>query len=168
MAILEILRAITGIILVFFLPGYCLTLALWPKKKKEIYEHILKILKEKEITQITLIGRNDTQEELWPLLEENSIKYRSYEPKSGQEDTSNKLIKDSKTMVLMNNLDFKIEPEERLIIDLAQNFPEEENIIKVEDTIDGIERFTLSLGLSVAQVPILGLILDRKIGRAHV
>jgi uncharacterized membrane protein len=63
-------------------------------------------------------------------------------------------------MVLVGELEDQeqeIDIEGRTVIDLGNNV---KDAIKIDDTIDGIERVALSIGLSVAIVPLVGLILN--------
>ena len=72
-----------------------------------------------------------------------------------------KILLGTKALVLMGDLKgglLEIEPRGRLILDLRENVPEAR---RVEDTIDRVERLALSFGLSVAMVPLLGILLDR-------
>jgi len=161
MNILAIIRAIVGFTLVFFIPGHTLTLAMWSKKKSEIYEDILKILREKDISSVTLIGRSDNLESMEPILDENKIKYITYTRDAGKENDDDTAIIESKNLILMDSLDLNINPKDKFIIDLGNNLEAGEQVVKIEDTIDGIERFALSVGLSIAIVPLLGLLLDK-------
>ena len=161
MNILAIIRAIVGFTLVFFIPGHALIIAMWPKKKREVYEDILKILREKDILSVTLVGRSDNLESLGPILDENKIRYNTYTRDAGKENEDDALIIESENLILMDNLDLNINPKDKFIIDLGNNLEAGERVVKIEDTIDGIERFALSVGLSIAIVPLLGLLLDK-------
>ncbi|MFQ5975633.1 MAG: DUF1616 domain-containing protein [Candidatus Hydrothermarchaeales archaeon] len=161
MSILEIIRAILGFALVFFIPGYALTLALWPKTKREVYEEILKILKGKGISNVTIAGRSDNLEDLGSFLDDNKIEYQGYDRDTGEGDEAFALIKDSENLILMDSLNIDIDQKDKFIIDLANTLEDGEKIVRIEDTIDGIERLALSFGLSIALVPLLGLLLDK-------
>lgn len=161
MNILVIIRAIVGFTLVFFIPGHALILAMWPKKKREVYEDILKILREKDISSVTLVGRSDNLESLGPILDENKIRYKTYTRDAEKENEDDALIIESENLILMDSLDLNIDPKNKFIIDLGNNLEAGEQVVKIEDTIDGIERFALSVGLSIAIVPLLGLLLDK-------
>jgi hypothetical protein len=76
------------------------------------------------------------------------------------EKNSIKVDKNSKFVVLVGGLEEdeqEIGKEDKTIIDLGSNV---EGAIKVEDTIDVIERIALSIGLSVAIAPLVGLFLN--------
>ncbi len=161
MNILVIIRGIVGFTLVFFIPGHTLILAMWPKKKREVYEDILKILREKDISSVTLVGRSDNLESLGPILDENKIRYKTYTRDAGKENEDDALIIESENLVLMDSMDLNINPKDKFIIDLGNNLEAGERVVKIKDTIDGIERFALSVGLSIAIVPLLGLLLDK-------
>ncbi len=161
MNILTIIRGIVGFALVFFIPGYALTLAMWSKKKREVYEDILKILREKDISNVTLVGRSDNLESMGHILDENKIRYKTYTRDAGKENDDDTLIIESENLVLMDNMDLNINPKDKFIIDLGNNLEAGERVVKIEDTLDGIERFALSVGLSIAIVPLLGLLLDK-------
>ncbi len=161
MNILVIIRAIEGFTLVFFIPGHALILAMWPKKKREVYEDILKILREKDISSVALVGRSDNLESLGPILDENKIRYKTYTRDAEKENEDDALIIESENLILMDSLDLNIDPKDKFIIDLGNNLEAGGRVVKIEDTIDGIERFALSVGLSIAIVPLLGLLLDK-------
>lgn len=142
--VIEIIRAVFGFIFVMFLPGFALTSALWPKTKKIVYSEVLNILKEKGASESAVVGREEHVEEISEFLCENSIKINN----------------DSDLLVVsgeMEGIEDEIKSEGRTIIDLGNNV---DGAIKVEDTIDGIERLTLSIGLSIAIVPLVGMILN--------
>ena len=150
MEMVAIPRVIFGLALVLFIPGFTLTLALWPKTKKEVYSEILKILKNNKISNASIVGKEDDAENLLLFLKENSIKAGFWEEG----------IKDARALILTGRLEdyaFTI-PKDKTIIDLGNNPLES---IKVEDTIDAIERAALSFGLSIALVPLIGIILDK-------
>ncbi|MEE8358544.1 MAG: DUF1616 domain-containing protein [Candidatus Hydrothermarchaeales archaeon] len=161
MNILVIIRGIVGFTLVFFIPGHALTLAMWSKKKREVYEDILKILREKDISSVTLVGKSDNLESLEPLLDENKIRYKTYTRDAGKENEDDALIIESENLILMDSMDLNINPKDKFIIDLGNNLEAGGRVVKVEDTLDGLERFALSIGLSIAIAPLLGLLLDK-------
>lgn len=150
MEALEVLRAVLGLALVLFLPGFTLTMALWPRSKKEVAMEVVRELKQRDVREASIIGDEEEAEELILLLKENAISVE-VNPQGG---------KQKKACVLVGNLEEQnlAIPEAELLIDLGNNSKEG---IKVEDTIDGIERAALSFGLSVALVPLLGIILDK-------
>jgi hypothetical protein len=155
MEILEILRIIFGFALVLFIPGFALTLALWPKTKREVYTEVLKALKEKDAKEVCIVGSEDEVDELLLTLNKANIKAEIY-------DKDN--VKEARNLVLAGNIEdygIEIDPKGKFTIDLADNLAEGK---KIEDTIDIIERIALSFGLSIAIVPLIGLILDKTYG----
>lgn len=152
MEILEILRIIFGFALVLFIPGFALTLALWPKTKREVYTEVLKALKEKDAKEVCVVGSEDEVDELLLTLNEANIKAKIYDKDK---------VKEARNLVLAGNIEdygIEIDPKGKFTIDLANNLAEGK---KIEDTIDIIERIALSFGLSIAIVPLIGLILDK-------
>lgn len=145
MEALGVLRFFFGLALVLFIPGFALTLALWPKTKKEVYGEIADALKKNSSASACVVGGEENVEELLLFLKENSIPVCSE--------------KDAEALILAENLegDIKI-PANKMVIDIANNSIE---AVKIEDTIDSIERTALSFGLSIAIVPLIGLILDK-------
>lgn len=142
--VLEIVRAVFGFAFVMFLPGLALTSALWPKTKKMVYTEVLNVIKGKGASELSILGKEEDIEDLAEFLGDHSIK----------------LSNDSQVVVLARELEGQeqeIDTENKTIIDLGSNI---EDAIKVEDTIDGIERLALSVGLSIAIVPLVGLILN--------
>ncbi len=142
--ILEFIRIVFGFAFVMLLPGLALTSALWPKTKRRVYGEVLKVLDEKGASESAIAGRPEDVEEIAEFLGEQSIKIND----------------NSQVMILageMEGQEQEINTEGRTIIDLGNNV---EDAIKVDDTIDGIERLTLSVGLSIAIVPLIGLILN--------
>ncbi|MBU2559826.1 DUF1616 domain-containing protein [archaeon] len=142
--VLEIIRIVFGFAFVLLLPGLALTSALWPKTKKMVLSEVLDILKEKGAGDTAIVGSSDDTEDIADFLEKNSIK----------------INKDSKFVVLVGELEEgeqEIDKGGRTIIDLGNNV---DGAIKVEDTIDIIERIALSIGLSVAIAPLVGLVLN--------
>lgn len=148
MEALEVLRAVLGLAVVLFLPGFALTLALWPRSKKEVAMKVAEELRKRGIEEASIIGNEEEAEDLIPFLRENAI---NVDVNPG---------KPKRACVLLGNLEEQgiPMPEAELIVDLGSNSAE---AVKVEDTIDGIERVALSFGLSVALVPLLGIILDK-------
>lgn len=146
---LEVLRAILGLALVLFLPGFALTMALWPRSKREVQVEVIGTLKERGIKKASIVGNEEEAEDLILAMRENGI---SVEVNPGD--------KEKKTAcVVVGNLEEESQIQEaELIIDLGGRI---EGAARVEDTIDGIERAALSFGLSVALVPLLGIILDK-------
>ncbi|MFQ6135693.1 MAG: DUF1616 domain-containing protein [Candidatus Hydrothermarchaeales archaeon] len=161
MGISQILRMILGFALVLFIPGYALTLALWPKTKRDIYEDILRILKERGISSVTIVAKLEDIEDFVSILEENGIGYGIYDKSIKEKKVDEEAVKSSRNLVLMDGLDFEIDRGGKFVVDLANNFEPQEDVIKLEDTIDMIERTTLSFGLSIAIVPPLGIVLDK-------
>lgn len=149
MEALEVLRFFFGLLLVLFIPGFTLTLALWPKTKSEVYREIADALKKNGISSACVVGGEEA-EELLCSLRENSI---SAEICKGD-------VKEN-AVILADNLNNTAIPKSKLIIDLANN---DAAAIKIEDTIDSIERVALSFGLSIAIAPLIGLILDKTYG----
>ncbi|MBI5253781.1 MAG: DUF1616 domain-containing protein [Euryarchaeota archaeon] len=145
MEALEIPRFFFGLALVLFIPGFALTFALWPKTKKDVYREIADVLKKNGAASACAVGREENVEELSFFLKENSIPVCSE--------------KDAEALILAENLegDIKI-PAGKMAIDLANNSIE---AVKIEGTIDSVERTALSVGLSIAIVPLIGLILDK-------
>ena len=142
--VLEIIRIVFGFVFVMLLPGLALTSALWPKTKKMVFGEVLNVLKEKGASDSAVVGKADDTEDIVDFLEKNSIKVNE----------------DSKVVILVGDLEEseqEIEVEGKAIIDLGNNV---NDAIKIEDTIDGIERIALSIGLSVAIVPLVGLVLN--------
>jgi hypothetical protein len=141
--VLEIIRIVFGFAFVLLLPGLALTSALWPKTKKMVFTEVLDILKEKGASDLAIVGSADDIEDITWFLNENSIK----------------VDKDSKFVILVGELEDEqeIDKEAKTIIDLGNNV---DDAIKVEDTIDIIERIALSIGLSVAIAPLVGLVLN--------
>jgi len=142
--VLEIVRIVFGFAFVMLLPGLALTSALWPKTKKIVYGEVLNILNERGVSESAIAGRPEDVEEIAEFLSEHSIK----------------LNDNSQVMILAGELEDheqEIDREGKTIIELGNNV---EGAIKVEDTIDGVERLTLSVGLSIAIVPLIGLILN--------
>jgi hypothetical protein len=142
--VLEIIRIVFGFAFVLLLPGLALTSALWPKTKKMVFGEVLDILKEKEAGDSAIVGKDDDIEDIVDFLEKNLIKVN----------------KDSKVVILVGDLEEseqEIEVEGKTVIDLGNNV---DDAIKVEDTIDVIERIALSIGLSVAIAPLVGLVLN--------
>ncbi len=140
--VLEIIRIVFGFVFVLVLPGLALTSALWPKTKRIVYNEVLDILKENKAGDAAIVGHVDDIEDIANFLNENSIKAN----------------KDSKFAVLVGDLEEgEIDKKGKTIIDLGSNV---EDAIKVEDTIDIIERIALSIGLSVAIAPLVGLFLN--------
>lgn len=150
-----------GFALVLFIPGYALTLALWPKTKRDIYEDILRILKERGISSVTIVAKLEDIEDFVSILEENGIGYGIYDKSIKEKKVDEEAVKSSRNLVLMDGLDFEIDRGGKFVVDLANNFEPQEDVIKLEDTIDMIERATLSFGLSIAIVPPLGIVLDK-------
>ncbi|MDP6459695.1 MAG: DUF1616 domain-containing protein [Candidatus Hydrothermarchaeota archaeon] len=146
---LEATRAIIGLALVLFLPGFALTMALWPRSKKEVRVEVILKLKKKGIKEASIVGNGEQAEDLILAMKENGI---SVEVNPNEEKKKNACI-------VVGTLEEEHHvPEAELIIDMGNAV---EGAVKVEDTIDGIERAALSFGLSVALVPILGIILDK-------
>ena len=142
--VLEIVRIAFGFVFVLVLPGLALTSALWPKTKRIVYNEVLDVLKEKGAGDAAIIGNADDIEDISDFLNENSINVN----------------KDSKFVVLVGDLEEdeqEIDKEGKTIIDLGATV---DDAIKVEDTIDIIERIALSIGLSVAIAPLVGLFLN--------
>ena len=142
--VLEIARIVFGFAFVLLLPGLALTSALWPKTKKMVYTEVLNALIEKGANESMLVGKPEDVEDIAEFLGEHSIKTN----------------KNSQVMVLVGELEDQeqeIDIEGRTVIDLGNNV---KDAIKIDDTIDGIERVALSIGLSVAIVPLVGLILN--------
>ena len=140
--VLEIVRIIFGFAFVLVLPGLALTSALWPKTKKMVFTEVLDALKEKGASDSAVVGTADDIEDIAGFLNENSIKVNE----------------DSKVVILVGDLEEReIEVEDKTVIDLGNNV---DSAIKVEDTIDIIERIALSIGLSVAIAPLVGLVLN--------
>lgn len=144
---LEVLRAVFGLVLVLFLPGFALTLALWPTSKKEVAQRVVKELKKRDIHRASLLGREKDMEGLIEILRENvEIEVNPEKP--------------AEACILVGDLEETGTPIPKadVTIDLGNNAP---GAVKVEDTIDNLERIALSFGLSVAIVPLLGIILDK-------
>jgi len=142
--VLEIVRIVLGFAFVMLLPGFALTSALWPKTKKMVYGEVLNVLNERGTSESGIVGRPEDVEKIAEFLGEHSIK----------------LNDNSQVMVLAGELEGQepeIDREGKVIIDLGNNT---KDAIKVDDTIDSIERLTLSIGLSIAMVPLVGLILN--------
>jgi hypothetical protein len=148
MEALEVLRAVLGLAVVLFFPGFALTMALWPRSKKEVALEVMGELKKRKIEEASIIGNEEEAEDLIPALRENAINV-DINPE-----------KPRKACILVGNLEEQgiPVPEAEFLIDLGSNSAK---AVKVEDTIDGIERAALSFGLSVALVPLLGIILDK-------
>jgi hypothetical protein len=146
---LEVLRAIIGLTLVLFLPGFALTMALWPKSKKEVQAEVIGKLKKRDIKNASIVGNEEEAEDLILAMRENDISVE-VNPEDGEKKTA---------CIAVGSLEegHKM-PEAELIIDLGSRI---EGAARVDDTIDGIERAALSFGLSVALVPLLGIILDK-------
>lgn len=156
---LAVLQALVGFALVLFIPGFALTLALWPRTKGEVYREVLGILREAKASEVHIVGSSEEAGELVRFLRDGGIKAEVLDTGKG------KVYKDglrgAMVLVLMEDLKgrgLEIEPRGRLILDLRENLPEAK---KVEDTIDGVERLALSFGLSVAIAPLLGILLDK-------
>jgi hypothetical protein len=147
MEALEVLRAVLGLGLVLFLPGFVLTLALWPMSKREVAHRVVEELKKRNIHRASILGSERDVEELIDILREH-LEVEVNPEKTGR------------ACILTGDLEGEdiTVPEAEVIIDLGDNASE---AVKVEDTIDGVERIALSFGLSVALVPILGIILDK-------
>lgn len=152
---LAVLWALLGFILVLFIPGFALTLALWPRTKGEVYREVLGILRDAKAGEVLVVGSEEAGE-LARLLTGGGIKAEAFDAEKADKD----LLQGAKALVLMEDLKggLEIEPRGRLVLDLRENIP---GARKVEDTVDGVERLALSFGLSVAIVPILGILLDR-------
>jgi hypothetical protein len=140
----EILRAVLGIALVLFIPGFALTLALWPRTKGEVYREVLGVLAEGNVSRVFLLG--EVNEDMMGVLRENSISMASD-------------MDEADAVILTSEIggDPRIPPD-RTVVDLSDNLLES---VKIQDTIDGIERTALSFGLSIALTPLIGLALDR-------
>lgn len=151
---LAVLLALLGFILVLLIPGFALTLALWPRTKGEVYREVLGILREAKAGEADIVGDPEEAGELARLLVDGGIRAEVLDAEKV------KILQGTKTLVLMEDLKgrLEIEPRGRLILDLRENIP---GARRVEDTIDGVERLALSVGLSVAIVPFLGILLDR-------
>lgn len=146
---LEVLRAVMGLALVLFIPGFTLTLALWPMSKREVAQRVVDELKRRGITKAAIIGNEKEVEDLIDVLQENL-----------EVDVNPSRV--GRACILVGDLEeggIPI-PEAEVIVDLGSNV-EDANAVKVEDTIDGIERIALSFGLSIAMVPLLGIIIDK-------
>jgi hypothetical protein len=142
--VLEIVRIIFGFVFVMLLPGLALTSALWPKTKKMVYTDVLNVLKEKNSSDAVIVGKTDEIGDIQEFLSGHSIK----------------ISDDSQVMVLVGELEGqqqKIDTGGKTVIDLGNNV---EGAIKIDDTIDIIERIALSIGLSVAIAPLVGLVLN--------
>ena len=142
--VLEIVRIIFGFVFVLLLPGLALTSALWPKTKKMVYREVLEVLGEKNSSDVAIVGKTDEIEEVTEFLTKYPIEIKD----------------DSKVMVLVGNLEDQkeeIDTNGKTVIDLGNNL---EDAIKIEDTIDVVERLALSIGLSVAIAPLIGLALN--------
>jgi hypothetical protein len=161
MDLLQVLRIVFGFPLVLFIPGFALTLALWPKTKKEVSEEIVKVVAEKKPGEVCFVGSSEEQEDLLEALKDKfEVRIYDIHTEGGKKRATKEEVEKAKTLVLTENLDeldIKVDPEGKTIIDLASNFPQ---AIAIEDTIDIIERIALSFGLSIAIVPLLGLILN--------
>jgi hypothetical protein len=164
---LEVVRAVLGLALVLFLPGFALTLALWPTSKREVATRVVEELKKRGVRRVAVLGSEKDVEEILEVLGENLEVETVTEPGPGQgrsrsqgQGRSREPGKPLEAVVLAGDLEdagIRV-PEAELVVDLGNNVPE---AIKVEDTIDGVERLALSFGLSVAIVPLLGIILDK-------
>lgn len=152
MEALEILRLLFGFALVLFIPGFAFTLALWPKTKKEVYREIVNIIKvnaiKRNVSDVCIAGEEESAEELLQFLRENLIQAEI----CGNDFRAGVIILADK----VENRSIAV--QDRLIIDLANN---DVAAVKIEDTVDGIERIALSIGLSIAIVPLLGIALDK-------
>lgn len=152
---LEVVRAVLGLVLVLFIPGFALTLALWPTSKREVAARVVEELKKRNVQRVAVLGGEKDVEGIIDVLQENL----EVETVPGAEKEPG-LNEPPEACVLAGDLEESGTevPEAEVIIDLGSNIPE---AVKVEDTIDGVERVALSFGLSVAIVPLLGIILDK-------
>jgi uncharacterized membrane protein len=142
--VLEIIRIVFGFVFVLVLPGLGLTFALWPKTKKMVYKEILDIIHEKKKLDVAIVGRSEDIEEIREFLTEKSVEIKD----------------DSDVLVLVGELDSQnkeVDIKGKTVIDLGNNV---DSAINVDDTLDTIERIALSIGLSVAIVPLVGLVLN--------
>jgi hypothetical protein len=157
MDIVYILRIIIGLPLVLFIPGFALTLALWPRFKKEVNEEVIRVLGEKT-EKVYFLGNAEEYEDLIEDLKKK-FKVGVYDTSfEGEKEVSKDEIENAEAVVVAENLEEQgIRLASKTIVDLTGSIP---NAIAVEDTIDGIERLALSLGLSISIVPLLGLILN--------
>jgi hypothetical protein len=157
MDIVYILRIIIGLPLVLFIPGFALTLALWPRFKKEVNEEVIRVLGEKT-EKVYFLGNAEEYEDLIEDLKKK-FKVGVYDTSfEGEKEVSKEEIENAEAVVVAENLGEQgIRLASKTIVDLTGSIP---NAIAVEDTIDGIERLALSLGLSISIVPLLGLILN--------
>lgn len=164
MDILSILRIAFGLPLVLFIPGFALTLALWPKTKGEVYGEVLDALKGKNIKEVCVVGSTNEVEDLLFRLKDSGIKTKIYDtyterkvvPRASKDD-----VVKAGALVLaddLENYEFRLDPKGKFIVDMKDNF---NDVLKIEDTIDTIERIALGFGLSIAIVPLLGIILDK-------
>ncbi|MEE8167587.1 MAG: DUF1616 domain-containing protein [Candidatus Hydrothermarchaeales archaeon] len=156
---LQVARIIFGFALVLFIPGFALTLALWPKSKKDVQKEVVEAFKEQNVSEVCAVGSFES-EGLTSALEENSIVLNIYDPYTADIETI-EILANAKALLLTENLEYlgiTVDPENKVVVDLVDNFP---NVIKIEDTLDMVERIALSFGLSIAIVPLLGLALDK-------
>lgn len=149
MEALEVSRAIIGLALVLFVPGFALTMALWPKSKKEVQGEVIGELKKSGAEKAAIVGDEEDAQDLLSALKANGIS-AEINPGGGE--------KKDACIVLGSVEEEQPLPKAELIIDLGGKT---EGAVKLEDTIDGIERAALSFGLSVALVPLIGIVLDK-------
>lgn len=151
MEALGILRVFFGLLTVLFIPGYALTLALWPKTRGEVFQDVVRVLENKNVSSAFVLGEED--DGLLKILRENSISLRND-------------IEKADAIILTSVLEGDLHiPDQKTVIDLANN---PVVAIKIEDTIDLIERIALGFGLSIALMPLIGLLLDKtKYGIRH-
>jgi uncharacterized membrane protein len=139
-----------------FIPGFVLTLALWPITRREVYEEILKILEEKNPSEVCFIGSQEEYEDLLDIVK-SKYKLKIYDTRSEKIETSVDEVESADTLIVTEkSSEVKITPD-KTIIDLTGGIS---NAISIEDSIDTLERITLSFGLSIALVPLIGLILN--------
>lgn len=144
---LEVVRAVLGLALVLFIPGFALTLALWPMSKKEVAQRVVEELGKRGIRKASLYGSEKDIEDIADVLRENLDVEVNPEKPGGACILAGDLEEEGIPL-----------PEAEVVVDLGNN---SQDAVKVEDTIDGVERVALSFGLSVAIVPLLGIILDK-------
>jgi|TARA_B100001971_G_C18153685_1_gene517298 uncharacterized membrane protein len=146
---LEVTRLIIGLAMILFLPGLTLTMAVWPRSKKDVHLKVIEKLKKHHIKKISLIGNKAELKDLILLMEDNRIT-TEVNPKGNDKKEACIVIGGLKENQHIPMADFIMSTEEEI-----------KDSIKVEDTIDGTERVALSFGLSVGLVAILGLLLDK-------
>jgi hypothetical protein len=164
---LSFLRALLGLPFLLFLPGFTFTLALWPRTKGEVFREVVEKLEQGKTREVVLLARGEEAEGLIELLEERSFRVTLVDASPGERagKEQGEVPPGKKVWVLMERLeeggmqpDRFVEAEIERVIDLRDNPLQGE---RVEDTLDGIERGILSLGLSLAIVPLVGLALDQ-------